>query len=322
MLIRINSAELTRKKAFLDLLKKERGALRLCFQKSEIIDIREIKKGAACGFLSRIKAFFPKSEIMLSEKEKFPMAAESRFKFPRKFEIIAGPCTIEDRKSYMKTAAFLKSMGMGYIRAPIFKPRQSPYSFQGLGEKGLEILSEVRERYKLKTVSEILSPCQIKETAKYCDMFQVGAANMKNYALLKALSETGKPVLLKRAQGADKKDWLSSAEYVAVKNSSIIFCERGDFGFFPEGGINFNLAAKLKRDFSLCVIADISHSSLGREMVSPAAIAAAAFGLDGIMLEIHENPHMSVVDGKHAVNFKEFEKILKSLEKFSKCLKK
>lgn len=322
MIIRINNQETRRKKVFLDFLKKQKDSLALSFSKGQLIDIREVKKGMAARFLSRIKAFFPKSEIILSEEEQYPKAIESRFKFPKKFEIIAGPCAIEDEKSYMKIASFLKNIGIEYIRAPIFKPRHSPYSFQGLGEKGIEILHKARERYKIKTVTEILDPRQIEEAEKCCDIFQVGAANMRNYSLLKSLSKTKKPVILKRAFGASKNEWLSSAEYLAVENEKIIFCERGDFGHFSDGGINFNLASKLKKDFSLCVIADISHSSLGHEMVNPAAIAAAAFGLDAIMLEIHENPRNAIVDGKHAINFKEFEKLLKSLEKFFKCLKK
>lgn len=314
MLINLDKSEKKLAKKIIDIFKKDFKSAKIFFAGDKTISVENLKKGEAPALFSQIKAVLPKSEIICSAEEFYPNAVKSKFSFDKKFEIIAGPCAAENIKSYLKTASFLKSLGLKYIRGPIFKPRQSPYSFQGLEEKGIEILKEAKEKYSLKIVTEVLSAEQANKVCSYCDIFQVGAANMRNYALLKYLSESDKPVLLKRTQGATIKDWLSSAEYLAVKNKNIIFCERGDYPLFPESGINFNLAAKIKKDFSLCVIADISHSSLGSDFVVPGAWAARYFGLDGIMVEIHENPQKSKVDGKHALNFKDFEKLIKKLK--------
>ncbi|NLI09621.1 MAG: 3-deoxy-7-phosphoheptulonate synthase [Elusimicrobia bacterium] len=314
MLINLDKSEKKRAKRIINIFRKDFKSAKVFFTGDKTISVENLKKGEAPALFSQIKAVLPKSEIICSAEELYPDAVKSKFSFDKKFEIIAGPCAVEDIKSYLKTASFLKSLGLKYIRGPIFKPRQSPYSFQGLEEKGIEILKEAKEKYSLKIVTEVLSAEQTNKVRSYCDIFQVGAANMRNYPLLKTLSESDKPVLLKRAQCATIKDWLSSAEYLAGKNKNIIFCERGDYPLFPESGVNFNLAGKIKKDFSLCVIADISHSSLGAEFVFPGALAARYFGLDGIMVEIHENPQKSKVDGKHALNFKDFEKLIKKIK--------
>lgn len=321
MLIKFRKKDSKNKIKLLSFLRKNQGLAKLKFICETAAEIEELSSGKASYMKPLIEAIFPQAEIHLSNEELFPQTLKSRFNLPSSFEIIAGPCAVEDRKTYLEAASFLSSLGIKFMRASLFKPRRSNYCFQGIGEEGFEIISEAKDLYKIRTVTELLSHCDLNSAKKYCDIIQIGARNMRNYELIKSISLLGKPMIIKRAQGASIKEWLMSAEYAAVTNKNLIFCERGDSGLFNEGGVNFNLAAKAKKEFGITVIADVSHSSLGSDYVEAGVLSALAFGLDGAMVEIHQNPQKARVDGRHAISFKQFEKILEKLNKVKKCLK-
>lgn len=240
------------------------------------------------------------------------------------FLIIAGPCAVENEKDYIEIIKKASKIPVTYVRAPIFKPRRSPYTFQGLGEDGIEIIKKVKEKFRVKLVSEILSPYAIESMSEICDVFQIGARNMRNYDLLKAVSQIKKTVLLKRAQGAPLNEWLMAAEYIARGgNLDIILCERGDYDLYgSDSGINFNIALKARQSCGLKVIVDVTHSSGGRQYVPHLFMATAASGLDGIMIEIHEHPNMALVDGKYALGFEEFKKLHSKIKFLTECIKR
>ncbi len=321
MLIKFEKRDSKNKVKLLSFLKENSSLAKLKFICESAAEIEELSSGKAAYIKPLIEAIFPQAQIYLSNEELFPQTLKSGFNFPSSFEIIAGPCAVEDGKTYLKIAAFLSSLGIKFMRAPLFKPRRSTYCFQGIGEQGFEIISKARDLYKIKTVTELMSSCDLKNAIKYCDIIQIGARNMRNYELIRSISLLGKTMIIKRAQGASIVEWLMSAEYAAAANKSIIFCERGDHGLFSDGGINFNLALKAKKELGITVIADVSHSSLGSDYVEAGVLSAAIFGLDGAMVEIHQNPQKAKVDGKHAISFKQFEKILEKLNKIKKCLK-
>lgn len=322
MLIRFKRKDKNNRTKLQAFLKKNPSMARITLSGPAAAVIEELKEGSSAALSPLLEAVFPGASIHLSPEELFPQALKSSFELGKSFAVIAGPCAIESKKSYLETAAFLSGLGIKLIRAPLFKPRKSTYCFQGLGEEGFAIIAEARARYGIRPVTEILSSSLLPEAEKYCDIIQIGARNMRNYELIKAASMTGKPMIIKRAQGAGIKEWMMSAEYAAVRNKKIIFCERGEHDMFQEGGINFNLAARAKKDFGITVIADASHSSLGSDLVEKGVLAALIFGLDGAMIEIHKKPEAASVDGKHAISFHQFEKLLRKISDMEKCLKK
>ncbi|MDY6837219.1 MAG: 3-deoxy-7-phosphoheptulonate synthase [Thermodesulfobacteriota bacterium] len=230
--------------------------------------------------------------------------------------VIAGPCAVESRDQAMTVARHVRRYGAVMFRGGAFKPRTSPYSFQGLGEEGLKILAEVREEVGLRVVTEITSPAQADMMMKYVDVVQVGARNMQNFELLKCLGRMGKPVLLKRGLAATIEEWLMSAEYVLSEgNDNVVLCERGIRTFEPYTRNTLDLSAipVIKKLTHLPVVIDPSHATGIREKVSPMARAAIAAGADGLMIEVHHDPDNALSDGAQSLYPKQFGRLMRNI---------
>jgi len=230
--------------------------------------------------------------------------------------VIAGPCAVEGREQALATGREVKKYGAVLFRGGAFKPRTSPYSFQGLGEEGLKILAEVREELGLGVVTEITSPTQADMMMKYVDMVQVGARNMQNFELLKCVGRMGKPVFLKRGLSATIEEWLMSAEYILSEgNDHVVLCERGIRTFEPYTRNTLDLSAipVIKNLTHLPVVIDPSHATGMREKVSPMARAAIAAGADGLMIEVHHEPEKALSDGPQSLYPKQFGRLMRDL---------
>lgn len=223
--------------------------------------------------------------------------------------IIAGPCSVENYDVMEKTVKFLKDLGIEYIRGGAFKPRTSPYSFQGLGMEGIEILEDMKKKYGVKIVSEILDIRDLEEMMDSIDIIQVGSRNMYNYPLLKELGRIKKPILLKRGISATIEEWLNAAEYIALEgNTDIILCERGirTFENYTRNTLDLNCVPVVKQRTNLAIIVDPSHGTGRRELVKPLSLAAIAAGADGLLIEVHPDPDKALSDGFQSLNFEEF----------------
>jgi 3-deoxy-7-phosphoheptulonate synthase len=232
--------------------------------------------------------------------------------------VMAGPCSVESRKMLLETAQRLSAMGVTILRGGAFKPRTSPYSFQGLGEEGLKILAEAREMTGMKVVTEVMAPDKVGLVARYADILQIGARNMQNFDLLKECAEVRKPVLLKRGLSATVDEWLQSAEYVlsAGKNRDVILCERGirTFETATRNTIDLNAVPVLHEKTHLPVVVDPSHGTGVRGYVEPMALAAIAAGADGVMIECHPDPERALSDGPQSLTLEMTERLLRELE--------
>ncbi|SCY96226.1 bifunctional 3-deoxy-7-phosphoheptulonate synthase/chorismate mutase [Alkaliphilus peptidifermentans] len=236
--------------------------------------------------------------------------------------IIAGPCGIESKEQLKSVGNYLKSKSMKLMRGGAYKPRTSPYSFQGLGEEGLEILREVGEMYDLITVTEVLDVRDVDIVAKYADVLQIGARNMFNYQLLKEVGRQNKPVLLKRGVCATVMEFLYAAEYIAAEgNKKIILCERGIRTYETSTRYTLDISSIpiIKKEIDLPIIADISHSLGRKDIISPVAKAVFAAGADGIMVEVHPNPKEALSDGFQQLDFMEFTSLLEGISSYLKA---
>ena len=223
--------------------------------------------------------------------------------------VMAGPCAVESAEQIEASAAFVASCGARILRGGAFKPRSSPYSYQGLGMDGLKLLREAADRYGLAAVTEVMTIEQIDPVSEYADLLQVGARNMQNYPLLTALGHSGKPILLKRGMSATIQEWLMSAEYILTEgNPDVILCERGirTFETATRNTLDLSAVPVIKHLSHLPIIVDPSHGVGTRRFVAPMARAAVAAGADGIMIEIHPNPDKALSDGPQSLNFEEF----------------
>ncbi|MBZ5524591.1 MAG: 3-deoxy-7-phosphoheptulonate synthase [Acidobacteriia bacterium] len=230
--------------------------------------------------------------------------------------VIAGPCSVESREQILATARGVKAAGATMLRGGAYKPRTSPYDFQGLGVEALQLLREAREETGLPVVTEVMSTEDIPLISEYADMLQVGARNMQNYALLRQLARVDKPILLKRGPSASVKEWLLAAEYLlSGGNQNVVLCERGIKTFETEMRNTFDLAAvALARELShLPVVADPSHGTGRRDLIQPASRAAVAIGADGLIIEVHPCPERALSDGAQSLDLNEFAKMMRSL---------
>ncbi len=241
--------------------------------------------------------------------------------------IMAGPCTVESREQLMEVAWAVKEAGALILRGGAFKPRTSPYSFQGLGEEGLELLAEAREATGMKIVTEVMSPNQVALVSTYADILQLGARNMQNFALLHEVGEAHKPVLLKRGMMSTMEEWLMSAEYILSHgNNRVMMCERGirTFETYTRFTFDINAVAMLKQLTHLPVIADSSHGTGLWELVGPVARGAIAAGADGLIIEVHPRPEEAVSDGRQSLKPKRFAEMVQEVklvaEAVGRCL--
>jgi 3-deoxy-7-phosphoheptulonate synthase len=223
---------------------------------------------------------------------------------PDVFSVIAGPCAVETPEQTLTAARMAKAAGAALLRGGAFKPRTSPYSYQGLGEAGLRILADVRAETGLPVVTEVVDPGSVDMVASYADMLQVGARNMQNFALLQAVGSSGRPVLLKRGFSATIEEWLSAAEYIAQRgNLDIVLCERGirTFETATRNTLDISAVPVAQQLSHLPVIVDPSHSGGRRDLVLPLTRAAIAVGADGLIIDIHPNPKAALCDGDQAL---------------------
>jgi 3-deoxy-7-phosphoheptulonate synthase len=232
------------------------------------------------------------------------------------FTIIAGPCSVENENQLFQTAEFLANSGIKILRGGAYKPRTSPYSFQGLGEQGLQLLAAARKKYGLKIITEAIDILTLDHVINYADIIQIGARNMQNFPLLKAAGQSGKPVLLKRGIAATLEELLLSAEYILKEgNGNVMLCERGVRTFDDHSRNTLDLAAipVLKELTHLPLFVDPSHASGNRNRITPLSRAAFAIGANGILVEIHPNPDEALSDGPQSLDFPGFTALLADL---------
>ena len=230
--------------------------------------------------------------------------------------VIAGPCSVESREQLLQTARAVRAAGATMLRGGAYKPRTSPYDFQGLGVDALILLQEASKETGLPVVTEVMSTEDVEVVSEYADMLQVGARNMQNFALLRRLSQSGRPILLKRGPSASIKEWLLAAEYLlSGGNSNVVLCERGIKTFETETRNTLDLSAiAMVRELShLPVIADPSHGTGRRRLIAPMSRAALAAGADGLMVEVHPCPERALSDGPQSLDFEEFRRMMESL---------
>lgn len=230
--------------------------------------------------------------------------------------VMAGPCSVESRAQVIDTALAVKAAGAAMLRGGAYKPRTSPYDFQGLGVEGLKLLREAGDRAGMPVVTEVMSESDIEIICDHADMLQVGARNMQNFALLRKLSKTGKPVLLKRGASATIKEWLSAAEYLLHGgNENVVLCERGIKTFDSSLRNTLDLAgvALVKEMTHLPVVVDPSHATGKRSLIAATAKAALAVGADGVIVEVHPQPEAALSDGEQSLTFSGFDEMMKGL---------
>lgn len=239
------------------------------------------------------------------------------------FTVIAGPCSVESEEQLMKTAEFVKHAGAQILRGGAFKPRTTPYSFQGLGEEGLKLLKKAKERFGLPIITELLHVQNLDLVANYADIIQIGSRNMQNFEMLVAVGKLKKPVMLKRGMSARMEEFLLAAEYILnAGNPNVILCERGirTFETAVRNTLDLNILALIKELSHLPIIADPSHGTGRYSLVAPLALASFAAGADGLMIEVHPEPEKALCDGDQSLNFESFEKLMGKLNNFKKCL--
>lgn len=218
--------------------------------------------------------------------------------------VIAGPCAVEGRERFLEIAVAVKARGASLLRGGAFKPRTSPYSFQGLGEEGLKIMAEARDITGLPIVTEVMDQKSVSLVADYADIIQVGARNMQNFFLLKEVGKINKPVLLKRGQAATIEEWLMAAEYILDSgNDQVILCERGirTFETYTRNTLDLSAVPLIKQHSHLPIIVDPSHGTGKRELIAPMSLAAVACGCDGLIIEVHTNPAEAWSDGPQSL---------------------
>jgi 3-deoxy-7-phosphoheptulonate synthase len=244
---------------------------------------------------------------------------------PGNFTIIAGPCSVENEEVALRCAEHFVSRGIRLMRAGAFKPRTSPYSFQGLGREGLEILSKARERTGIGIVTELMDTDNADAVEEAADVIQIGTRNMQNYSLLRRVSKARKPVLLKRGMSATLEEWLMAAEYVlAGGNFNVLLCERGvrTFADHSRNTLDLSVIPPVKQLSHLPILVDPSHGTGKRDYVPPMALAALAAGADGLLIEVHPQPDRALSDGAQTLDFAAFDKLMESLRRLAEPLGK
>jgi 3-deoxy-7-phosphoheptulonate synthase len=234
--------------------------------------------------------------------------------------VIAGPCAVESSEQLSETALYVKAAGAKILRGGAFKPRTSPYSFQGMGEEGLKLLAQVRKETGLPVVTEVMDTRQVELVASYADMIQIGSRNMQNYPLLKEAGLCHKPILLKRGMMATIEEFLLAAEYILNQgNDQVILCERGirTFETSTRNTLDLSAVPMLKHLTHLPVIVDPSHGTGIRWMVSPLSKAAVAVGADGLIIEVHYHPEQAICDGFQSLRLDEFSQLMTDLKKIA-----
>lgn len=244
---------------------------------------------------------------------------------PGTFTLIAGPCSVENEDMILRTADFLMARGVRLMRAGAFKPRTSPYAFQGMGQEGLDILARARAKTGIGIVTELMDTENADVVEQASDIIQIGTRNMQNFSLLRRVGKAKKPVLLKRGMAATLEEWLMAAEYVmAGGNYNVILCERGvrTFADHSRNTLDLSVIPPVKKLSHLPILVDPSHGTGRRDHVPAMALAGMAAGADGLLIEVHPDPDRAMSDGAQTLSFKGFEDLLRSLARLSEPLEK
>jgi 3-deoxy-7-phosphoheptulonate synthase len=244
---------------------------------------------------------------------------------PGTFTLIAGPCSVENQDMIFRTAEFLRGLGVNLMRGGAFKPRTSPYVFQGLGQEGLDILARARERTGIGIVTELMDTEYAEAVEQAADIIQIGARNMQNYSLLRRVSRLHKPVLVKRGLAATLEEWLMAAEYVMSSDKyNVMLCERGvrTFSDHSRNTLDLSVIPPLKKVSHLPVLVDPSHGTGRRDYVPAMALAALAAGADGLLIEVHPDPDRALSDGAQSLDFATFSQLVKQLHRLADALGK
>lgn len=258
-------------------------------------------------------------------KEDTIIAVNNRILGDGVLQIIAGPCSVESKSQLFDIAGQLKEMGINFFRAGAYKPRSSPYAFQGLKEKGLELLSEVKKELEMSIVTEAKDTDTLIQVGEVADIIQIGARNMQNFSLLEKVGELKKPVFLKRGLASTIEDLLMSAEYIVSKgNFNVILCERGirTFETATRNTLDLNAIPVIKQQSHLPIFVDPSHGIGMWDKVTPMALAAVAAGADGLMIEVHNKPEEALSDGFQSLTPKNFRELLKRLKPIAEAVNK
>ncbi|MDH7498201.1 MAG: 3-deoxy-7-phosphoheptulonate synthase [Syntrophomonadaceae bacterium] len=241
-----------------------------------------------------------------------------------RLQVIAGPCAVESREKYLEVARIVADLGATLLRGGAFKPRTSPYSFQGLEEEGLEILAEARQVTGLPVVSEVVDPRLVPVVAEYVDVLQIGARNMQNFFLLREVGKSSRPVILKRGPSATIEEWIMAAEYIISSgNPRVILCERGirTFETYTRNTLDLSAVPVVKELTHLPIVVDPSHGTGKWRLVEPMSLAAVAAGCDGLMIEVHQNPAEALSDGPQSLNPVNFAHLMRSLARLTRALR-
>ncbi|MFH1736534.1 MAG: 3-deoxy-7-phosphoheptulonate synthase [Actinomycetota bacterium] len=241
------------------------------------------------------------------------------------FTVIAGPCSVEDHDGYLEIARFIKKTGAQCLRGGAFKPRSSPYSFQGLGEDGLKIMAEARDETGLPIVTEVMDARDVELVDKYADVLQIGARNMQNFTLLKEVGGATKPVMVKRGLSSTIEEFLMAAEYVISSgNGAVILCERGirTFETYTRNTLDLSCVPLVKKLSHLPIIVDPSHGAGRWDIVEPLSIASVAVGAHGIMIEVHPRPEEALSDGYESLKFDNFANLMKNVKQAARVFGK
>jgi 3-deoxy-7-phosphoheptulonate synthase len=237
--------------------------------------------------------------------------------------VIAGPCSVESEETMLRIGEMVRESGAHFLRGGAFKPRTSPYSFQGLGERGLEILAKVRDETGLSIVTEVMSEVDVPLVYKYADVLQIGARNMQNFSLLRTVGRFSKPVLLKRGMSATMEEWLMSAEYILSEgNPNVILCERGirTFEKYTRNTLDISAVPVVDHLSHLPIIVDPSHASGDWKYVTALSKAAIAAGADGLIIEVHTDPTKAVSDGKQSLNSRQFMVLIREIKQIAEAI--
>lgn len=280
------------------------------------INIGQLEARSEVARVMRVQESYKKANRLFHPQDSVFKIGESTIG-GKELAIMAGPCAVENEEQLLTIAKEVKRMGATFLRGGAFKPRTSPYSFQGLGQKGIEILKEARRLTGLPIVTEMMSPAQVGAFGDQVDVIQIGARNMQNFDLLKAVGETQVPVLLKRGMSATIEEFLMAAEYImAGGNNQVILCERGirTFETFTRNTLDISAVPILKRKSHLPVVVDPSHAAGIRWLVEPLAKAAVAAGADGLTVEVHHQPEKAMSDGQQSLYPEDFARMLEQIK--------
>jgi len=288
-----------------------------------ILDERDIQASEWVENVQRVKAPYKLANRDFHPEDSVVDVAGIPIGATEKIAVIAGPCSVESLDSVCRIAQEVKDAGASMLRGGAYKPRTSPYSFQGMGYEGLLAMSEARRRTGLPVVSEIMDAEKLHEFAENVDLVQIGARNMQNFELLKAVGSINKPILLKRGMSATVEEWIMSAEYIMANgNPNVILCERGIRSFEKSTRFTMDLAVipVLREKTHLPIIIDPSHATGDWKLIEPVALAAIAAGADGLIIEVHDNPEKALSDGAQSLKPERFAELMNKARKVAEAV--